>query len=165
MTPRRRGRIVQERRRGAEGGPPPGGDADDPERSDYGPGFRRPEAPDLPAAAVAQRDEEDEGEERGEEATPLGGPYEGRLHRAGRGDDQIRRAVEAALFYDTWVDADRIRVEVEDGVVTLRGSLNDAAEIRRAESDVRAVPGTREVRSELRIESRRAADRSRSFPG
>lgn len=165
MTSRRRRRIVQERRRGAEGGPPPGGDPDGSERSDYGPGFRRPESPDYPEPDVEEHDEEGDIEERGDEAKPLGGPYEGRLHRAGRGDDQLRRAVEAALFYDTWVDADRIRVEVADGVVTLRGSLNDAGELRRAESDVRAVPGTREVRSELRIESRRAGDRSRSFPG
>lgn len=141
----------RERRRGAEGGPPdrtPG--LGDEERGAYGPGYRREEPPDYPDEAEREpAADEDEGP----------GPYAGRLRRGRRGDDELRRAVEAALFYDTWVDADRIRVEVDDAVVTLRGSLNDRSEIERAESHVRAVGGARDVRSELRVASRRAADR------
>ncbi len=154
MQPRRRGSFStqHERRRGAKGGPPPSGDVDDPERRDYGPGYRNPEGPELPES------EPDESESQAEKKAREGGPYESRLHRGGR-DASVRRAVEAALWYDTWVDADRIRVEVNDGVVTLRGALIDRAEVRRAIADARSVPGTREVLSELRVESRRAADR------
>ncbi len=81
------------------------------------------------------------------------GPYHHRLRRRRRSDDQIRADVEEALFYDTWVDADRIQVEVEDGVVTLRGTLASFDEIRYATDDAWDVDGVRGVRTELEVES------------
>lgn len=81
------------------------------------------------------------------------GPYHHRLRRRRRSDDQIRADVEETLFYDTWVDADRIQVEVEDGVVTLRGTLASFDEIRYATDDAWDVDGVRGVRTELEVES------------
>ncbi|HEX7118507.1 MAG TPA: BON domain-containing protein [Longimicrobiales bacterium] len=81
------------------------------------------------------------------------GPYHHRLRRRRRSDDQIRSDVEETLFYDTWVDADRIHVDVEDGVVTLSGTLPSYDEIRFATDDAWDVDGVRGVRTELTVET------------
>lgn len=77
------------------------------------------------------------------------GPYHERLRTRQRSDEELRDEVQDALFYDTWVDADAITVEVRDGVVTLRGALPDFNEIRYATDDAWDVEGVRGVRSEL----------------
>ncbi len=79
------------------------------------------------------------------------GPYYERLRRHRRSDDEIRADVEDALFYDTWVDADRIEIEVEDGIVTLRGTLPNFDEVRFATDDAWDVDGVRGVRSEFEV--------------
>jgi hypothetical protein len=83
------------------------------------------------------------------------GPYYRRLEQRRRPDDEVRKEVEEALFYDTWVDAEAITVEVKEGVVTLRGSLPDHEEIRYATDDAWDVDGVRGVRTELRVDSAR----------
>jgi len=83
------------------------------------------------------------------------GPYYRRLEQRRRPDDEVRKEVEEALFYDTWVDAEAISVEVSDGVVTLRGSLPDHDEIRYATDDAWDVDGVRGVRTELRVDTAR----------
>ncbi len=87
------------------------------------------------------------------------GPYHERLRQRQRSDDELRAEVEEALFYDTWVDADAISVEVNDGIVTLRGELPDYEEIRYAVDDAWDVDGVRGVRSELTVRSERASAR------
>jgi hypothetical protein len=79
------------------------------------------------------------------------GPYHERLRRQRRSDDELKEEVEEALFYDTWVDADSITVEVKEGIVTLRGELPDFDEVRYATDDAWDVDGVRGVRSELSI--------------
>jgi BON domain len=83
------------------------------------------------------------------------GPYYRRLEQRRRPDDEVRKEVEEALFYDTWVDAEAISVDVSDGVVILRGSLPDHDEIRYATDDAWDVDGVRGVRTELRVDSAR----------
>jgi hypothetical protein len=80
------------------------------------------------------------------------GPYAQRLEAIRRDDGEVRTEVEEALFYDTWVDAQRIAVEVEDGVVTLRGTLPSQEEVRYATDDAWEVAGVRDVWSELFVE-------------
>lgn len=89
------------------------------------------------------------------------GPYHRRLAQRRRPDDELKHDVEEALFYDTWVDAEAIAVEVRDGVVSLRGELPDHDEVRYATDDAWDVEGVRGVRSELRVNSalRRPLDR------
>lgn len=123
-------------------------------------GFRPPERlpPLLPQTSPATRG----GYSWSEHAQELGGeaygparygfgPYYDRLQRRRRDDDEIRADVEESLFYDTWVDADRITVEVEDGVVTLSGTLPSFDEVRYATDDAWDVDGVLGVRSELRV--------------
>ena len=87
------------------------------------------------------------------------GPYGERLRALRREDGDVRRDVQDALFYDTWVDAQRISVEVHEGRVTLRGDLASDQEVRYACDDAWSVAGVREVVSEL---SAREAELGRS---
>lgn len=79
------------------------------------------------------------------------GPYHERLRTRRRPDAELKEEVREALFYDTWVDAEAVEVEVKDGIVTLRGDLPDYEEIRYATDDVWDVDGVLGVRSELRV--------------
>ena len=88
------------------------------------------------------------------------GPYHERLRRRQRPDDELREEVEEALFYDTWVDADAVTVEVKDGIVTLRGELPDYDEIRYATDDAWDVEGVRGVRSELTVRTQARGNRT-----
>ena len=80
------------------------------------------------------------------------GPYHQRLRKRTRPDAEIRHDVEEALFYDTWVDAEAIEVDVRDAVVTLRGALPDYDEVRFATDDAWDVDGVRGVRCELTVD-------------
>lgn len=82
------------------------------------------------------------------------GPYHQRLRKRRRPDDELREEVEEALFYDTWVDAEAITVEVKDAVVTLRGELPSYEEVRYATDDAWDVEGVLGVRSELTVRPR-----------
>lgn len=79
------------------------------------------------------------------------GPYHERLRRRRRPDDEVEREVKDALFYDTWVDADAITVEVRDGIVMLRGELPSYEEVRYANDDAWDVDGVVGVQSELEV--------------
>ena len=79
------------------------------------------------------------------------GPYHERLRRRRRSDEELRDDVEDALFYDTWVDADAITVDVQDGIVTLSGELPNYEEVRYATDDAWDIEGVVGVRTELRV--------------
>jgi hypothetical protein len=83
------------------------------------------------------------------------GPYHQRLRQRQRPDAELKTEVEDALFFDTWVDAEAITVEVSGGIVTLRGELPDFDEVRYATDDAWDVDGVRGVRSELRVNTAR----------
>jgi osmotically-inducible protein OsmY len=59
-------------------------------------------------------------------------------------DREIETEIERRLEEDVWVDAELIDVSVEDGKVTLSGSIGSAAERRRARADA-WVAGTESV--------------------
>jgi hypothetical protein len=83
------------------------------------------------------------------------GPYHQRLRTRRRPDDEVKKDVEDALFYDTWVDAEAITVEVKDGVVTLKGELPDYHEVRYATDDTWDVDGVRGVHCQLVVNPRK----------
>ncbi|MBI2940900.1 MAG: BON domain-containing protein [Chloroflexi bacterium] len=68
-----------------------------------------------------------------------------------RSDVDICRDIESALFYDGAVKSVDIKVECQQGIVTLRGSVETEHEKRLAEEDARNIPGVEEVRNELRM--------------
>ena len=66
-------------------------------------------------------------------------------------DEAIRRAVRHALFEDTWLDARNIDVQVENGVVTLRGDVRGHLEARYAWDDAWETEGVRGVVSRIEV--------------
>ena len=66
-------------------------------------------------------------------------------------DDQVLHAVRSRLQQDRWVDASRINVEVEDGVVTLTGEVGDFMEARYAWDDAWETPGVHGVVNSLNV--------------
>ena len=66
-------------------------------------------------------------------------------------DGEILDAVRRRLYQDVWLDLDRIDVEVEDGVVTLRGEVDDFLEVRYAWDDAWETQGVRGVVTQLTV--------------
>jgi hypothetical protein len=82
----------------------------------------------------------------------------GRPHHRGQGpkgwarsDQQIYEAVCERLTRDRLIDARGFEVDVEQGVVTLRGLARAPADPRHAAELARATPGVRAVRLELTL--------------
>ena len=68
-----------------------------------------------------------------------------------RSDERIFEDVCEALKDDHRVDASNIDVNVNAGVVTLSGSIDDRMTKRRAEDIAEACPGVKDVRNEIRV--------------
>lgn len=86
-----------------------------------------------------------------------GGPYAGVGPRGYlRSDERIEDDVNETLTQDPWLDATDIEVTVENGVVTLSGTVDSVGARRRAAEDARHVIGVRDVRNVLgvRVEGR-----------
>lgn len=66
-------------------------------------------------------------------------------------DAQILEMVRRRLYEDVWLDVDRLDVEVEDGVVTLRGEVDDFLEVRYAWDDAWETEGVRGVVTQLTV--------------
>jgi len=67
-----------------------------------------------------------------------------------KSDQQLERDVEDELFWSPFVDSDRIRVEVDDGVVTLSGQADTWME-RGAAQDNAYDAGATHVRNQIRV--------------
>ena len=66
-------------------------------------------------------------------------------------DNSVREGVTRSLRDDGFIDADAIRVEVKDRVVTLRGEVKDYLEARYAWDDAWDARGVRGVISKLTV--------------
>lgn len=67
-----------------------------------------------------------------------------------RSDTEIAAAAEQAPRWNSLVPADKIRVTVEHGAVTLRGTVHSWAE-KAAQGAAFSAPGVRAVVNELRV--------------
>jgi hypothetical protein len=66
-------------------------------------------------------------------------------------DVTLAHKVESAVFRDPRVPKGQISINAEDGVVFLRGMVEDETTIREAEQAVRRVPGVRGVENLLHL--------------
>lgn len=93
-------------------------------------------------------------------------PFEGRFPRgphSGKGPAGYQRSnrriledVCERLTGHGWVDAGEIEVETENGVVTLRGQVDDYRQKRMAEDSAISVSGVRDVQNRLTVRDRGA---------
>jgi len=72
-------------------------------------------------------------------------------HRSGADAELVRQKIEAALRRSAEMEAEGVRVEVNDGRVTLHGSVRTWAERAIAESAAWAAPGVQQVTDELHV--------------
>ena len=80
------------------------------------------------------------------------GPHAGRGPEGySRSNDRITEDVNEALTDHGGVDASKIRVSVEDGEVTLEGTVSSRREKRMAEDATESARGVRDVHNRLRI--------------
>lgn len=93
----------------------------------------------------AQADFDYQGEGRWDEQ--LGG------YREIRRDERIREDVSIALADDPYLDASAIQVKVENGEVTLDGTVRTLACRRRARMLAKVIAGVVHVQNNLRVES------------
>ena len=68
-----------------------------------------------------------------------------------RSDDRIKDDINDRLSDDSWVDASEIEVKVENGEVTLTGTVNDRTAKRRAEDIVDGISGVSNVENRIRV--------------
>ena len=66
-------------------------------------------------------------------------------------DPTLKHIVESEVLHGSRFDASRVNVNVEDGVVVLRGVLNDPDQISRLESECLRLEGVRGVESHLHL--------------
>jgi osmotically-inducible protein OsmY len=93
------------------------------------------------------------------ESLTLHGPYTGRGPKGyKRSDQQITDEACQRLERDGEIDASDIEVTAEDGVIRLRGTVQDRMTKRRAEECVESVYGTRDVMNELRVSSQSSSN-------
>lgn len=71
-----------------------------------------------------------------------------------RSDSEIAQAAVSALRLNSLVPADKVKVEVEDGWVTLSGEVDWSYQIARAEQSVRPLAGVRGLSSRITIKPR-----------
>lgn len=80
------------------------------------------------------------------------GPFVGQGPRGyQRSDERIKEDACECLSQHGMIDARNIDVTVENGEVTLRGSVEDRQMKRRAEDAVDSVSGVRDVHNEIRV--------------
>jgi hypothetical protein len=108
-------------------------------------------------------DDEPQGHGRNDESAPTevldgggsttSGGFRGRGPRGyERSSERIREDVCEWLTDDDEVDASAIEVDVDRGIVTLRGSVSDRGQKRRAEDIAERASGVRDVRNQLEIQ-------------
>lgn len=136
------------------------------QRSRFGTGgetrrFGRREIPDHEHAEYGQSQYYGEPYPRGysgeqyrgaREAWMRQGPYTGRGPRNyRRSDDSIKDEICQRLTSHGQVDARNIQIDVHDGQVTLRGSVDNRQMKRMAEDSIESVPGVQDINDELTV--------------
>ena len=87
------------------------------------------------------------------ESLSLRGPHAGRGPKGyKRSDQQIVEDACQRLERDGEIDATEIEIRAEDGVIRLRGTVQDRQTKRRAEECVESIYGARDVMNELRVQ-------------
>jgi BON domain-containing protein len=90
------------------------------------------------------------------------GPYAGRGPKGyQRSDERLREEVCDRLTADSEIDASDIEVSVQNGEVTLEGTVCERRMKRDAEDCAESVAGVREVTNRIRVDARREAGEHR----
>ena len=70
-------------------------------------------------------------------------------------DEGIAKDVVDSLYWDSRVDASRVAVTVENGIVTLAGTVFSSSERAAAEEDAWVISGVQDVKNQLKVDLQR----------
>ena len=73
-----------------------------------------------------------------------------------RSDEDIKRDIESILFYDDLVRSYEIKIDANQGVVTLSGTVSNDMERRRAEEDALKAFGVKQVINNIELSQQAA---------
>ncbi|MDR9501872.1 MAG: BON domain-containing protein [Desulfurivibrionaceae bacterium] len=73
-------------------------------------------------------------------------------------DERIESAAKESYVFKTYLKDEDVRIESQDGVVALRGSVSSEAHKSLARETVQALPGVREVENKLEIKGEDSAE-------
>lgn len=130
-------------------------------RSDYGPQSYGLGYPTYGESSYSQSSQSWSQPVRNDEVSPSSRSFYGKGPKGfKRSDERILEEVSEALFHDHSVDASEIEVSVNDGEVTLTGTVTERRMKRLAEDCVERVAGVTDVKNEIRVQPASFADRS-----
>jgi osmotically-inducible protein OsmY len=69
-------------------------------------------------------------------------------------DEGIAKDVVDSLYWDSRVDASKVSVKVDDGIVTLSGTVPSYSERAAASEDAWVITGVRDVENQLKVDFR-----------
>lgn len=69
-------------------------------------------------------------------------------------DENIAKDVVDSLYWDSRVDASKVSVTVDDGIVTLSGTVSSYAEKVASSEDARLITGVRDIDNQLKVDYR-----------
>jgi osmotically-inducible protein OsmY len=69
-----------------------------------------------------------------------------------KSDEGIAKDVVDSLYWDSRVDASKMGVYVNDGIVTLSGTLSSYSERAAASEDAWIISGVRDVKNQLKVD-------------
>lgn len=81
-----------------------------------------------------------------------------------RSDERIKEDICDCLTRDPHVDASDIEVNVNEGEVTLMGTVADRRQKRYAEDAIENVPGVREIHNRIRVQPSQVRDYQDAVP-
>ena len=131
------------------------------DRYNYGRDYPRRYGRDFEPGARTSYGREYQGSnyDYGFETYPFGSSRYGRYSGLGprgykRSDERIKDDINDRLTWHGYIDASDIDVEVNDGIVTVKGTVEDRHQKRMAEDVIENVSGVEDVNNQLKIRNR-----------
>ena len=82
------------------------------------------------------------------------------VHASKMDDDRIESSAKQSYVFKTYLQADDIKVQSKDGVVTLTGTVSEESHRSLAEETVAGLPGVKTVDNGLEVKGERPAENS-----
>ena len=79
-------------------------------------------------------------------------PAKRKIKQGGRLDEDIARDIRQCMKLDSDVPDERIHVEVDHGLATLTGNVDESFQREAAEADAKKVKGVRDVTNRIEVQ-------------
>lgn len=80
--------------------------------------------------------------------------------RASQTDERIESSAKQSYVFKTYLKDDAIKTQAKDGVVTLRGTVNEESHKSLAQDTVASLPGVKSVNNHLKLQGYRPPENS-----